>query len=91
MPNKPRGGDESLPPVSYLFGLKLSKIYTGRTANHGTGRGPRHEPRGPAISALAAARRFLLLLFTLLAQDRFARQANLVAFDGEDLDEDLVA
>src|SRR4029077_11970356 len=42
-------------------------------------------------SALSAPGGFLLLLFALLAQHGFARQANFVALDGEYLDEDLIA
>ena len=44
------------------------------------------------LALFAAARgRFLLLLFALFAQDGFAPQANLVAFDREHFHQDLVA
>src|SRR5258706_3896452 len=43
------------------------------------------------VAAALLPCRFLLLFVALLAQDRFARQANLIALDGEHLDEYLFA
>ena len=56
-----------------------------RFADHGS------QAASHGLSLLPAASGFHLLLFALLAQDGFARQADLVVLDGEDFDEDLAA
>src|SRR5580704_15419390 len=95
-PRTKRGGDDSPPLFAYPFGLIASPdlaFQESLITNHKSRGTPRRVSGQPFTtpSALPSARRFLLLLFALLAQDGFAREANLVSFDGQHLDEDLVA
>src|SRR5713226_770629 len=61
-----------------------SRLFVGASVAPGAALG------GAGIVRRAASGGFLLL-FAGFADERFAREANLVALDGENLDEDLVA